>query len=84
MVIKLNILNTDAKCSDIKGAGIRVRQSKKDLWLWEHVYTDGRDGPTEFGFNSKEDAIENIRQFKRDLSNDDLPIYVCIGDGNGY
>ena len=44
------------------------------------MYTDGRDGPMEFGFETKEDAIENIRTLKRDLSNDELPIYVCVGD----
>ena len=80
MTVKLRILSTDAKIEDIKGAGIRIKKYKHNYWGWEHIFSDGRIGPIIFGFDSKEDAIENIRALKRDLSNDDMPIYVCVGE----
>ena len=79
MEAKLRILSTDAKCEDIKGAGFRVTQSDNSYWQWKYIFSDGLDGPIEFGFANKDEAIENIRNFKSDLSNDDLPIYVCVG-----
>ena len=80
--IKLRTLSTDAKCNSIKGSGIRIKQSNiDDRWYWYHVYSSGRLGPIcNVGFNNKEDAVEDIRAFKRDLSNDELPIYICIGE----
>ena len=79
-MIKLRILNTDANCDDIQGLGIRIRRNPdNDLWYWTHVYSNGEKGPLGGqGFTSKEIAIESVRTFKRDLSNDDMPIYVCV------
>ena len=81
MVIKLNILNTDAKCEDIKGIGIRVRQSRHDnKWYWFHIFSNDKKGPMGEGFSSKGKAIDSIGTFKNDLSNDDMPIYICVGE----